>query len=266
VTTLAEEGFLADEASGALVAHIAGKYAPWLKELRLLNRSLVALQYELSVHPESARELASAALFVRGLSHVQAGVLLLERGMLAPGKAMLRCALEALFALAACSRDQKTALAYFDSDEVNRKKWVERLAQVKDDSTRGSVDADTVQQILADASARIQEVGAREIKVREFAKLADLEDVYLTTYPYLSGAVHSSARELDQHVEVNADGKVVALLTNPVLEGLELPLLIAGEIMVSMARAINAPFPTSRLADCEARFEALKALKDHRAG
>ena len=139
MTTLAEEGFLADEASGPLVGHIAAKYAPWMTELRLLNRSLVEVQYELAVHPESARELASAALFVRGLSHVQGGVLLLERGMLAPAKALLRCALESLFILGACSRDPKLALSFFDADEVNRKKWVDRLAQVKEQLVGGHV-------------------------------------------------------------------------------------------------------------------------------
>lgn len=266
MTTLAEEGYLASEASGPVVEHLTARYAPWLKELRLLNRSLVEGQFELAVHPESARELASAALFVRGLSHVQGGILLLERGMLAPAKALLRCALESAFILGACSRDPKTALSFFDADEVNRKRWVERLAQVKDAATRASVDGAVVHQILADATARIEELGAHELKVRDFAKGADLEDVYLTTYPYLSGAVHSSARDLDQHVEVGADGRVVALLTTPVVEGLELPLHIAGEIMGSMGRAINQVFPTPRLGDWEARLEALAKLKDHRAG
>jgi hypothetical protein len=149
---------------------------------------------------------------------------------------------------------------------VNRRKWVERLNQVRDDAIRASVDATIVQEIFADATARIEELDARALKVQELAKLAELEDVYLTTYPYLSGAVHSSARDLDQHVEVNSDGKIVALVTTPVLEGLELPLLIAGELMGSMGRAINEVFPTPRFEECEARLEALAKLKDRRAG
>lgn len=174
MTTLAEEGFLADEA-GAVVAAMRAKYAPWLAEVRTLNGLLVRMQYELSVHPESTQEMACAALFVRTLSHSQASILLLERGMIASAKAMSRCALEGLFNLGACSRDHKTALAFVDANEVGRKNWAKRLGQVQDSAVRANVDVMELQEILAQAERKIEEFGARDLKARDMAKLADLE-------------------------------------------------------------------------------------------
>lgn len=90
--------------------------------------------------------------------------------------------------------------------------------------------------------------------------------MYLTAYPFLSGAVHSSAGDLDQHFKVDAAGKVVALVTAPVLEGLAVLLLIISEVMVSMVRATGRVFPVSVLNDCEARLKALHGLEGERAG
>jgi len=79
MTTLPEEGFLADEVVGVVEA-VRSKYAPWLSEIRALNRLLVCSQYEIRVDPRSAQHVTCAALFIRSLAHAQGAVLLLERG------------------------------------------------------------------------------------------------------------------------------------------------------------------------------------------
>ena len=60
----------------------------------------------------------------------------------------------------------------------------------------------------------IDSLDAKALKVRQLAKLADLEDWYLTTYAYLSSSVHSSVRDLEDYFEFDQDGKIRGWLTN----------------------------------------------------
>ena len=247
MTRLAEEGFLADE-TAAVVAAMRGRYTPWLAEVRAVNALLVRPQYEMAIHPESAQEVTCAALYVRTLAHAQAAVLLLERGMAASARAMLRCALDGLFSLGACSRDAKTALSFLDTDQVDRKRRARHLAEVQDPAARAALDKQEIQAILAEAQRNIDDLGAPHLPVRELAQSAGLEDLYLTVYAFLSGAVHSSVADLDQHLQVDAEGRVSALVNEPFLERLDGLLLIAGEVMVSMMRArpIRTPIAAPR--------------------
>ena len=80
------------------------------------------MQYAFKVSPESAQDLFCSALFVRVLEYTQTALLLIERGLRASARVMLRCAVEALFNLIACSADYKTAVSFMDADLIARKK------------------------------------------------------------------------------------------------------------------------------------------------
>jgi hypothetical protein len=163
MTTLSEEGFLSDEVD-AVVRTIRAKQSPWFTELRVLNRLLVEAQYTLEIHVESAQESVCAALYVRGLTHSQAAVILIERGMVASAKAMARCALEALFKLGACAREPARALALLDEDEIDKLRRARRLAEVQDPEIRKAVTERNLNRAMADIQRRVAELDAREVK------------------------------------------------------------------------------------------------------
>jgi hypothetical protein len=265
VTTLPTEGFLAGEVE-AVVATMRARYGSWLAEIRGLNRLLVQAQYELRVHPESAQELTCATLYMRSLVHCQAALLLLERGMLASAHAVIRCALEGLFNLGACSRDYRVALSFLDADQVDRRRRARYLGQVQDGAARAILTDAELRAIIAEADQRIEELGARELRARDMAKQAELEDLYLTAYASLSGAVHSSAGDLEQHVQADDAGKVAALVSEPVLDRLEVPLMIIAETMICMVRAMARVFQLSISDACETHLQALHDLGNERAG
>jgi hypothetical protein len=148
LTTLAEDGFLSTETE-AVIATVWSKYGTLLSELRALNSILVREQYGFNVHVESAREMTCAILYMRSLVHCQAAVLLIERGMSASGRAMIRCAIEALFCLAACASDPKAALEFLDADDTDRMQKAKYLAQVKDPKARETVSQSDLQTIVA---------------------------------------------------------------------------------------------------------------------
>jgi hypothetical protein len=89
-------GFLSDE-TDAVIERIRRTNGSWLSELCTLNKLMVQSQYLLNVHIESTREVVCSALYVRSLMHSQAAVLLIERGMDASARAVIRCAMEGLF-------------------------------------------------------------------------------------------------------------------------------------------------------------------------
>ena len=258
-TRLSEEGFVADEISD-VIAVVRQRYAGQLIEVRALNQLLTQSQYELTIHSQSAQEMTCAALFVRSLAHCQAALILLERGMEPSARAMIRCALEGLFNLGACAADSKMALSFVDADQVDRKRSAKYLAQVQDPSARASLDEAELAEILRTIQLRIDEVEAHEIRTREMARRAGLEDMYLTAYAMLSGAVHSTVGDLDHHFQADARGKAMALITAPVIDDLAGSFLLLMETMVGLVRAATKVF-NLRVADqCEKHLQRFREL------
>ena len=99
---------------------------------------------------------------------------------------MLRCAVEALFNLTACSADYKMAVAFMDADLLARKKTGEYLGQVSGETLKAQVAGKDVTERLKKLANEIDSLDAKALKVRQLAQLADLEDWYITTYAYLS--------------------------------------------------------------------------------
>jgi len=258
-TRLADEGFLSDEVS-AVVSAIRNRYPAHFREINALNRLLTVAQYRLHVHQESARELTCAALFVRSLAHCQASVILLERGMQPSARALVRCALEGLFNLGACAADWKTALAFVDADQIDRKRKARYLRQVQDPDAKATLEQSDLDEILRQIDNKIEEVEAREVRTRKMAKLAGLEDMYLTAYAQLSGAVHSTVGDLDQHFRLDASGQRLEMLTEPTVDNLDGVLLMLGETMVGLARAAKKVFDLVAFEECEGHLVAFQKL------
>ena len=138
MTYLDEEGILADNLE-VFARLVRDKYAPWVAEARAYNRIANKMQYSFKVHSESAQDLFCSALFARVLEYTQTSLLLIERGLQAPARVMLRCAVEALFNLTACSADYKTAISFMDADLITRKKTGKYLQQVSGEPLKTQV-------------------------------------------------------------------------------------------------------------------------------
>jgi hypothetical protein len=259
MSSFSEEGFLSDEGA-AVVQIIRGNYRQWLAVIRAINNTAVELQYTLAVHEQSAREISGAALFVRTIIHVQAAVLLLERGLEAPAKVMVRCAMESLFNLGACANDAGKALAFLDADEAGKKRVAKYLLQVQDPQLKEIVSQTSVQEHLAHLEHTVENLNARELRTRDMARAADLENLYLTAYARLSEAVHSSARDLEQHFEVDEDGHILALTNEPVIKELGKIFLMLGEVLIAAIRAVAKIFLLEVEDVCRNHFEQLRQL------
>lgn len=260
MTYLDEEGILADNLD-VFATLVRDKYAPWVAEARAYNRIANQMQYSFKVHPESAQDLFCSALFVRVLEYTQTALLLIERGLRAPARVMLRCAVEALFNLTACSADYKTAIAFMNADFLARKKTGEYLRQVRGETLKAQVAGEDVTERLKKLADEIDSLDAKALQVRQLAKLADLEDWYLTTYAYLSSSVHSSVRDLEDYFKCDQDGAIKGMVNEPSDRGLELLILLAVEIQCLAMQAAAKTFGLAVDPQAQVHLEAIQALK-----
>jgi hypothetical protein len=259
VTYLDEEGVLADNLE-VFAQNVRDKYARWLAEARAHNRVATTAQFSIQVHRESAQELCCSALYVRVLVYTQTALLLVERGLTAPVRVMLRCAVEALFNLRACARDSKTALTFLDADLVSRKKTGEYLQQVTDASLKRQIAGEHVAEHLKTLADEIEALDAKKLQTRQLARLAGLEDWYLTTYAHLSSSVHSTARDLEEYFEVDVAGDVAGLVNEPSDRGLELLITLAVETQSLALEAVSKVFNLVLDPAGEAHLKTLQAL------
>jgi hypothetical protein len=260
MTYLDEEGILADNLE-VFAALVRDKYAPWVTEARAYNRIANQMQYSFKVRPESAQDLFCSALFVRVLEYTQTALLLIERGLRAPARVMLRCAVEALFNLTACSANYKTAVSFMDADLIARKKTGEYLQQVSGEPLKAHVVGKDITKRLIKLADEIDSLDAKALQVRQLAKLADLEDWYLTTYAYLSSSIHSSVRDLEGYFEFDLDGKIKGMVNEPSDRGLELLILLAVEIQHLATQTSAKTFGLTIDPKAQVHLEAIQALK-----
>lgn len=259
MTYLDEEGILGDDLE-AFATLIREKYAPWLAKARAYNRIANQMQYAFKVHPESAQDLFCSALFIRVLEYTQTALFLIERGLRAPARVMLRCAVEALFSLTACSADYKKAVAFMDADLIARKKTGKYLRQVSGAPLKVQVAGEDVTEHLKRLADEIDSLDAKASQVRQLAKLADLEDWYLTTYVYLSSSVHSSVRDLEDYFECDQDGKIKGMVNEPSDRCLELLILLAVEIQHLAMRAAAKTFGLTVDPQAQEHLKAIQAM------
>jgi hypothetical protein len=90
-----------------------------LSSRRLSTELRFRLLFTVEPKKASAREIVATLLYGRALSHVQASIILLERGAVSSAKAILRVMLEAAFNLGACVKDA-TFVDYLVTDDRRR--------------------------------------------------------------------------------------------------------------------------------------------------
>ena len=119
-------GFLSGAAEGVR-DEVRARYSEWRTVLLRTTEHAVSVQHELVVHVDDQREVFAAALFARLIASCQAAVILLERGLVAQARCVLRPALEALFALAAIAEKPELVARLIESHEAEQRRAAKNL-------------------------------------------------------------------------------------------------------------------------------------------
>lgn len=264
MTFLDEEGVLAGDLE-SFAMQVRNKYLAWIIEARAYNRIANKMQYSINVCLESAQDICCSALFVRILEYTQTALFLIERGLRAPSKVMLRSAVEALFNLKACSADYNTAIAFMDADLLIRKKTGEYLIQVSGESLKAKLAGEGITDYLKELADKIELQDVKRLNTRQMAKLADMEDWYLTTYAHLSSSVHSSVRDLEDYFECHPDGTIKGMVNEPSDQGLELLILLSTQIQHLAVQAAAKIFGLIVEPQANVHLKAIQMLSAEKA-
>lgn len=190
-----------------------------------INRLAQTHLYKLNIHNENVQEVIVALLFVRSLSAYQTSILLIERGLIAEARIILRNLIEILFKLRAAGKDPEIARVYVYEDEVSRKKFINKFKLLSED-IKGAQGNPKLGELLEAISKNI---GDRDIKERQtqwYAQRAGLEDFYNSVYSLFSSSVHANVRDLQELVVADDSGRIKEILYGPA-EVVDLDKLLA---------------------------------------
>ena len=98
----------------------------------------------------------------------------------------------------------------------------------------------------------------------ELAKLADLEDWYLTLYTLFSFSAHGSVADLEKHIVVGADGVVLEFKSEPELSGQAPVWAWVSEVLIMAMRSLLKVFALED-PQIEVLFKKLASLANDNA-
>lgn len=200
------------------------------------------------------QQVLVSSLLPRLLTALQASVLTGERGLSAEMKLITRKVLEVTFRIVAIARSEEVAKKYLQSDEQNRKKFLNKLRLLK--SVRHtSEDLAKIEALHADATEKIVVDDIKNLTIEWYARQADLIDMYNTAYALLSESAHANVRDLENLLEMDAGGNIEALRYGPDPNGLSEDLSIGIECVILSLEAAFTLLP-----GCDT--EGLKRLRE----
>jgi hypothetical protein len=223
--------------------------------VRAVNGRCMSLSYLLQIDATNSQQLVSASLFARIVASSQATIILLEHGLVSQARAILRTALEALFALAAVHADAKVAETIANSFDANKRSLADKLLRQTNADLKSLVFAEVseekLREFLADKTP--------EANAAQLAASGGMTDWYLSVYPLLSFAVHTSAADLTNHLIRNSNGVIVAIKNEPEVEEQHAIWLCTSEILLKARRAVIGIFQLNESEDTDL-YSTLKEL------
>lgn len=231
--SIIEHGFLSSQLA-EVRSEVRTRYRDFTTLLGQLNRQCVAAQYELSLNLSDPSHVLAASYFVRTLATTQASAILLEHGLVAQSKAVLRTALEALFALAALEARPEMAIQLAQTQQADKRSLADKMLRWQAEDLKASRDSRIPEGELQDLKAS----EAREFKTFQLAETAGMLDWYLSLYALLSHPAHSTVSDLTAHLVTDGDGSIVAIKNEPQFEGQESAWAFIIEVQLRAAKAV----------------------------
>lgn len=255
-----EQGFLSEPFDDFRSA-VRQQYADLRSLLLRVNAQCVSAQHAVNIDPNDSRAMLAAVLFARTLASTQAAVLLLEHGLLAQARTILRASLETLFALGAIYRKPALVPELVQSHEADKRTVADRMLRWKSPELRSVVE----QQITEAELKTLLASKARSTNQFELACAAEMEDWYLSLYSLLSFPAHGAVSDLVNHIVTGDDGLIESFKSEPELQGQAASWGYAIEIQLKAAQALAGIFGTVTI-DIEVHSNELRTLCEKRKG
>lgn len=232
-----ERGFLS-EPFDAIRNEVRRNHQPWHALLHEVNIAAVELQYEIAVHDQEPRELFGAALFARTIASSQATIILLEHGLVAQARCVLRSSLEALFTLGAISAKPELVGRLLEAHKAEQRRAAKNISLWQHPDLKAIAE----EQRATGKLAELLTDESNSILTFELAQAGGYEDWYRTIYMTLSWSVHVAAIDLERHLVNDEEGNLKEMRNEPDTEGQEVAWLFAIDVQIKAVYALAGIF------------------------
>lgn len=157
-------------------------------------------------------------LTIRVVESYEAIILLMELGMTAPAKLIIRPLLEAMFSLAAIQKDESLVDRYFDTQNKAHFELLRSTTQWKDEILRVLSREHGFERKYIEKKKELKETPPETLRPIEWAKAAEYEDLYHVYYAHYASFTHSNLSALEDHISRDEEEKVEAAF-GPSIEG-----------------------------------------------
>jgi hypothetical protein len=260
-----ENGFLGEQIK-RYIEKIRSTYRDFFELAEDMNRLCQKTMFSLDVRSRDPHGITVGSLYIRCLTTFQGLVLLAERGMMAQARVLARALIETLFTLCAIVKKPELLDVYFKEDKKRRLRFLEKFKEFHGGKLPENVKQEEIKTIEKDLKEDIDREGIRIRKTEEWAADAELATWYLTAYAVLSDSVHTTARDLEDHLKVNDRGDIEEFLWGPDGRGVDEILLTGIEAMHFAIGCTLSFFRSQRdkeVTELRVRFEKLVSQLSH---
>lgn len=202
------------------IATLRNEFASWFDVADRFNNLGLLILPQVKPLQSSNQQVVAAALFGRALSSFQAAYILVERGMIADARTIVRSSAESAIVLSALVKDATVCERLLDSHHWHHYKI--RNEYLKDSQALAEM---TSQEIASTHAAiaeiekncpKIKDIKGNPVKIAELARQAGVMALYNTVFRFTSGdAAHTSLDSLNRHIRTDANNDIVGLIFEP---------------------------------------------------
>ncbi len=254
-----KNGFLAKDIS-EFESGFKKEYAQWLNFLYDINQYGQGLQYDLDINNENGQQLVCASLFARCVSMYQSTIILSVKGMEIQATILLRCLLESIFSLVASSKSEEMVKKYVNADFIERRKFFNKVRMCRSESMKDLAEKHATDEVIEEIKEDIKKTEAQRLSTEQIAIKADLHEWYLTAYSIFSHSVHSSARDIEKHLIVDENEKIMGLQNEPTIDNYDLLFATAAECMLQAFMAIEKVFENNTSEFVKGKYHKLEEM------
>jgi hypothetical protein len=193
-------------------------YKPWFDFADDLIQLGLDMLVAHEVGPEDRRGLVLSVLFVRCHQSLQAAVVLVEKGMIADARILVRSAVESAIACVALSADETFVDRLVEAHHKNRGSVARELLGDRDYSQRYSQHELGKLQAAVDEVAALKRARGADLRSIIWSDVAKqyCKDLYICLYRLFSNdGTHTTFDTMDRYVEADAAGRIQVFKMGP---------------------------------------------------
>ena len=248
-----------DDSGTEIMRQIHAEFRSGFEFVREINEAANSLTSQSSIGSSDLQQLLIASLFLRSLTTYQSTILVIERGLPAEGKILARSLLEILFRISAISKDIKYAEIYVNEDQILRRKLINK-SKLLSEPLRSKFEIDKITKLKVEISDDINARMIEEKNSQWYAEQSGLSDFYHSAYSIFSISVHASARDLESHLILDKEKKIIGFEIGPNKTEIDLILITIAEAMIMIISSAKSIFPERALAMLPELREKLERL------